>query len=84
MTSQTKIIVTSEPYGIPPLVVRPGIAPELKKRLQSILLSAANDPEGKEILAGMMIDSFVVGDDKNYDTIRTMNSWVAAERKKGK
>ena len=66
------------------MVVRPGIAPELKKRLQDILLSAANDPEGKEILNGMMIDGFVAGDDKNYDTIRAMNSWVAAQRKKGK
>jgi phosphonate transport system substrate-binding protein len=65
-------------------VVRPGIAPELKNRLQAIMLSAANDPEGKEILAGMMIDSFVAGDDKNYDTISAMNSWVAAKRKKGK
>jgi phosphonate transport system substrate-binding protein len=83
-TAQTRIIATSEPYGIPPVVVRPGIDPELKKRLLEILLSAANDPEGKEILDGMMIDSFVAGDDKNYESIRTMNSWVAAQRKKGK
>ena len=79
LTVQTKVIVKSKPYGIPPMVVRPGIAPELKKRLQDILLSAANDPEGKEILNGMMIDGFVAGDDKNYDTIRAMNSWAAAQ-----
>jgi phosphonate transport system substrate-binding protein len=84
LTAQTKIIATSEPYGIPPIVVRPGIAPELKKRLLDIMLSAGRDPEGKEILNGMMIDSFVAGDDKNYDTIRAMNDWVAAQRKKGK
>jgi phosphonate transport system substrate-binding protein len=84
LTALTKIIVMSEPYGIPPLVVRPGIDPELKNRLQAIMLSAANDPEGKEILAGMMIDSFVAGDDKNYDSIRAMNSWVATQRKTGK
>jgi phosphonate transport system substrate-binding protein len=84
LTALTKIIVMSEPYGIPPLVVRPGIDPELKNRLQAIMLAAANDPEGKEILAGMMIDSFVAGDDKNYDSIRAMNSWVATQRKTGK
>lgn len=84
LTAQTKIITTSEPYGIPPMVVRPGIDPALKKRLQEILLSTANDPEGKEILDGMMIDSFVAGDDNNYDTIRSMNAWVAAQRKKSK
>lgn len=84
LTAQTRIIITSDPYGIPPVVVRPGIAPELKKQLAEILLHAANDPEGKKILAGMMIDSFIAGDDKNYDTIRAMNSWVSAQRKGGK
>jgi phosphonate transport system substrate-binding protein len=84
LTSQTRIIVTSDPYGIPPLVVGPGMAPELKKQLAEIMLNVANDPEGKEILAGMMIDRFIAGDDKNYDSIRAMNSWVAAQRKGGK
>lgn len=83
LTAQTKVIVTSEPYGIPPLVVRPGIAPDMKKRLMNVIVSAADDPEGKEILDGMMIDRFVAGDDKNYDTIRQMNVWIAAQRKKG-
>lgn len=81
LTGRTRIIEKSEPYGIPPVVVRPGMNLELKKRLKEILLSAAQDPEGKEILTGMMIDGFVAGDDRNYDTIRSMNSWVAGQRK---
>lgn len=81
LTGRTRIIEKSDPYGIPPVVVRPGMNLELKKRLKEILLSAAQDPEGKEILTGMMIDSFVAGDDRNYDTIRSMNSWVAGQRK---
>lgn len=81
LTARTRIIVKSEPYGIPPMVVRPGMHPGLKNRLKEILLSAARDPEGKEILTGMMIDGFVAGDDRNYDTIRSMNSWVAGQRK---
>lgn len=82
ITNQTKIIAKSAPYGIPPVVVRAGFDPELKKKVKDILLGAANDPEGREILKGMMIDAFVAGDDKNYDTIRTMNSWVAGQRKR--
>lgn len=82
LTARTRIIEKSEPYGIPPVVVRPGMDPELKKRLKEVLLSVAQNPEGKEILTGMMIDSFVAGDDRNYDTIRSMNSWVAGQRKK--
>lgn len=82
LTSQTKIIEKSAPYGIPPLVVRSGLDPEIKKKLKKILLEAADDPEGKEILKGMMIDAFVAGDDKNYDSIRAMNDWVAGQRKR--
>jgi phosphonate transport system substrate-binding protein len=78
---QLRIIARSDPYGIPPVVVRPGLDPELKKQLKDILLSASTDPEGNDILRGMMIDRFVAGDDANYDSIRRMNRWVAKHRK---
>lgn len=84
ITDQTRIILKSDPYGIPPVVVRPGLAPELKQRLQEILISAANDAEGREILKGMVIDRFVAGDDSNYDSIRTINSWIASQQKQAK
>lgn len=84
LTGQTRIIAKSAPYGIPPMVVRPGLDPEVKKKLKDILLSAADDPEGKEILKGMMIDAFVTGDDKNYDSIREMNGWISRQRKTAK
>lgn len=80
ITDQTRIIAKSDPYGIPPVVVRSGLDPVLKKKLKEILLSAAKDQEGQEILRGMMIDAFVAGDDKNYDTIRAMNSWVSRQK----
>ena len=67
-----RIIARSDPYGIPPVVVRPGLDPLIKKRLKDILLSASTDPEGNDILKGMMIDRFVAGDDANYDSIRAM------------
>ena len=70
-------MLRSEPYGIPPFVVRPGLDEGVKRRLQEILLHVADDEEGRRILKGMMIDSFVDG---NYDTIRGMNSWL---RKQG-
>lgn len=84
LTEQTRIIAKSAPYGIPPVVVRPGLDPDLKRRLRDVLLSAANDAEGKEILKGMMIDAFVPGDDANYDTIREMNTWLTGQRKQAK
>jgi len=81
LTARTRILLRSEAYGIPPFVVRPGIDELLKKRLQEILVQAADDEEGRRILKGMMIDGFVVGDDRNYDTIRGMNRWLVKQGK---
>ncbi len=81
LTAKTRILLRSEPYGIPPFVVRPGIPAEQKQKLRQILLHAADDEEGRRIMKGMMIDGFVPGDDNNYDTIRAMNSWLARQGK---
>ena len=81
LTAKTRILLRSEPYGIPPFVVRPGLDEEIKKRLKEILLQAADDEEGRRILKGMMIDNFVAGDDRNYDTIRGMNNWLHRQGK---
>jgi len=79
-TSKTKIIIKSPPYGIPPVVVRKDLAPELKESLRQILQDAHNDAKGKEILNGMMIDKFVPIDDIAYDSIREMKKWVDTQK----
>lgn len=83
-TALTRIILKSDPYGIPPVVAHPSMDPALKKLLRDTLLTIHQDPDGKPILAGMMIDRFVPGDDANYNTIRTMNTWVAGRQKRTK
>lgn len=82
VTAKTRILLRSEPFGIPPFVVRPGIPAEQKQKLKQILLHAADDEEGRRILKGMMIDGFVAGDDRKYDTIRAMYGWLAKQGKK--
>lgn len=77
----TRIIAKSEPYGIPPVVVRPDMDPKLKQQLKAALLDIHNESEGKAILEGMMIDRFVAGDDSNYNSIRAMNDWIAGRKK---
>jgi len=72
LTAKTRIIQKSEPYAIPPFVVRPGIAPEIKQKLKSIMINAHTDPTGKAILDNMMIERFEQIDDKAYDSIRAM------------
>ena len=81
-TKKTKIIKVSEPYGIPPVVVRPGLNENLKRKIKTILLNMANDKEGKGILEGMFIDRFVKIDDFDYETIREIKASLEKQIKK--
>jgi phosphonate transport system substrate-binding protein len=76
-TSKTTIVRKSDPYGIPPVVVRPGLDPSLKKKLKEIFLLVHENKEGREILKGMMIDKFVAIDNSHYDSIREMKQFLA-------
>jgi phosphate/phosphite/phosphonate ABC transporter binding protein len=82
LATKARIVGRSIPSGIPPFVVRSDFDPVLKTRLQSLLTSMHVDPRGREILAGMMIEKFVVGNDRDYDSIRMMNAWIAGHRGK--
>jgi phosphonate transport system substrate-binding protein len=80
LTSRTRVILKSQPYGIPPFVVSSGFDPETKEKMKEILLDVHNDEEGREILKGMMIDKFVPVDDSAYDSIREMKSWISKQK----
>lgn len=71
-TSKTRIIKKSEPYGIPPLVVSRHLPAAERERLQEALLSMHQDPEGKKILAGLLIDRFLPLQEEWYEPIRSM------------
>jgi len=76
-TSKTRIIKKSEPYGIPPLVVSRHLPAAERKRLQQALLSMHQDPEGKKILAGLLIDRFLPLKEEWYEPIRSMHRRLA-------
>lgn len=73
-TKETKIIRVSDPYGIPPVVVCPGLNNDLKKKIKIVLLNMHNEAEGRDILEKMLIDRFVEADDSNYDSIREIRA----------
>lgn len=75
-TQQTRVIHRSPPFGIPPVVVPPGISTYLKQSLLSIFLEMHEDPEGLRILQGMKIQKFVEVPDSNYDSIRAMKAFI--------
>ncbi len=81
LTENTIIIKKSPPYGIPPVVVHPSMAPEKKEKLRKIFLSLHENPQGKKILTNLKIDRFVKGNDKDYDTVRTLEAFLKSTRK---
>jgi phosphonate transport system substrate-binding protein len=72
-TSKTRIIKKSEPFGIPPLVASKQLSKETKDRIQQLLFSMHQDPEGKKILAELMIDRFIPPREEWYDSLRQMS-----------
>lgn len=80
-TSQLKIIQKSLPYGIPPVVVRPGLPAETKERLRTIFLRMHENSTGAGILKGMNIDKFVAGDDSSYNSIREMKRSLGQQQR---
>ena len=72
-TLLTRIVQRSEPYGIPPFVVAPATAPELKEKLKEIFLEMHNSKVGANILQAIMIERFVEVNDDTYDSVRKMN-----------
>lgn len=82
LTSRTKIIEKSPPYGIPPIVVHPAMDAATKKQLKQIFLTLHEEKESALLLAKIQVDRFVERDDKMYDTVREMNRWL--EKRKGR
>jgi phosphonate transport system substrate-binding protein len=72
----TKVIARYGPFGSNPIVVHPRLDPTLKTRLQELLLAMHQDPQGREILAALRIDRFVLPNDAAYDPVREMRRRV--------
>ncbi|MBI5872854.1 MAG: phosphate/phosphite/phosphonate ABC transporter substrate-binding protein [Candidatus Omnitrophica bacterium] len=80
--ADTKVIVKSSAYGIPPVAVNPAVSPEFKEKIRAILLHMHEDEKGKEILRGILIERFVAADDANYETVRQMQDWLQDKAQK--
>lgn len=73
LTAKTRIIERSEPYGMPPIVAAPHLAPQQRQQLQQALLKMHEDPQGAAILKKMNIERFVLISDSAYDGIRQLS-----------
>lgn len=78
VAEKTRVIQKSPAYGMPPVVVSPGIDATLREELRSILLSMHEDDIGQSVLTDLNIDRFVVPEDALYDDIRrAVRIWEA-------
>ncbi|MHB0868582.1 MAG: substrate-binding domain-containing protein [Chloroflexota bacterium] len=72
LAERIRVVYRSEPFGSPPVVVHPNLSPDLKDRLREVLLHLADEPRGRALLDGLLIDRFVVPDRKSYEPVREM------------
>jgi phosphonate transport system substrate-binding protein len=79
LTAATRVIRKSEPFGIPPVVASGSFSPELKELMRKTLLAMHEAPEGRRILAELMIDRFVASREEWYDSIRQLEQKLAAQ-----
>ena len=78
LTSATRVIRKSEPYGMPPLVASGSVPPDLKERVRELILTMHEDPEGRQILQNLLIDRFIAPREEWYDSIRQLEQRVSA------
>ncbi len=75
--SKVKVIQISPPFGMPPVVVRPDLDPDLKTKIQEILLNMDQTAAGRQILANLHIDRFTTVHDADYDGVRQLAQAVS-------
>ena len=76
IAARTRVVSRSPAFGIPPVVVNPNLAPQLKEVLRELLLQANADAEGQPLLRNLMIDRFVLVSDRIYDSARALELQV--------
>lgn len=72
LADRIRVIHTSAPFGIPPVVVPSGSPAGLRADLEHALLDLGSDPIGQAILAQIGVDRFVLGTDSAYDDVRAL------------
>lgn len=71
-----RILEKSEYFGIPPIVVPVNLDANTKRKIQEFFLTIHNDSVGKKLLNKIMVEKFVKGDDKNYNSIRQNYTYI--------
>lgn len=71
-----RVIHTSPPFGMPPVVVSPTIRPQLRQALAELLLHMHLDSAGQSALQALGYDRFIQVSDEDYQTAREIENVV--------
>lgn len=74
LASRIRIIHTSEPFGIPPVVVGPEIRPQLRAQLEEFFLKLDHTVEGQKALEALDLDRFVLMAEEDYNSVEEIES----------
>lgn len=78
ITSTTRVVRKSDPYGMPPLVASKKLPTEARRQISELLFSMHQDDKGRRILDQLMIDRFIAPRDEWYESIREMSLKAAS------
>lgn len=73
---KTKVISQSPAYGVPPIVIRPDLDPKLKEQIRLYFIELNRDSKGQEILSKLLIEKYVVPQDEEYNSVRSLAKLV--------
>lgn len=76
LASRIRVIHTSPPFGIPPVVVDPKIRPQLRVQLTELLLNMHLTPDGQAALEALDYDRFVQISDEAYQSAEAIEDAV--------
>lgn len=79
LENQLKIIHTSPPFGIPPVVVSPNIRPQQRVELEEIFLTMHLNGDGINALQALDVEQFTIVSEELYDTVDEIKTSVASE-----
>lgn len=80
LTAATRIVSRSPELGYPPFVARAGIADDVFRKMQQVLLTMGRDAEGARLLKTLNLDGFIAGSDQLFDGIAVMARLLAKSR----
>lgn len=76
LQNRIRVIHTSPPFGMPPVVVSPNIRPQLRAQLVDTLLNMYQDADGKAALQALDYDRFVLVSQEDYRSAETVEDVI--------